>query len=176
MKARDREALKIARVNRAAAVGRLMAGQLKSIGWQDFLTDTEPEALSILPRRNLRGGVVDVRDRLRGSIEQFCRDNFESMTLERLVDLYAMVKETIPAGLRMPLSQFEARFGRVRPKALLDAPAYATVSITLWGLQFEYPEHHFMEDIEVALKAASTAHEAAKAIDLAYPPDHHHLT
>lgn len=131
MRAREQEAVAIAEINRAAAVGRLMMGRLLTSGWQDFLKDTEPAELSALPRQRLRGAVADVRKRLVGDVGQFCRENFSGMTVEKLAALHGAIKRTIPYGLRMPLVDFEKKFGAIRPKVLRDAPPHSTVWISL---------------------------------------------
>src|SRR5262249_22283940 len=73
----------------AAAVGRLMMGELTS--WQDFL---EPDRTdwSTLPRRELNARRAHVRSSLMPEIEKFCQRNFVGMTSNVLRQLYQDVR------------------------------------------------------------------------------------
>ena len=77
---REREAEQIRRANRAAAVGRLMLGELRT--WQEFL-EADTVDLVQLPRRQLQALRADVKTRLSREIETFCSRNFQSMNIPR---------------------------------------------------------------------------------------------
>ena len=74
---RQREATLIRQANRASAMGRLMLGELKD--WQQFI-DADQMDLSSLPRRQLKSGAADVKERLSGEIRKFCNRNFHGIT------------------------------------------------------------------------------------------------
>lgn len=161
---RQVDAERIATANKAAAVGYLMLGKFKFSGWGDFLKNTDASELIKLPRRNLKGGAEDVRERLLPEIEGFCRNNFQGMSTDVLASLHDAIKPTIPHGFRLPLAEFQKKYAAPKAETLKDVPLHATVSISLWGLQFEFPEDHFMKDIEVALDGANAAHKIVEDI------------
>lgn len=157
---RHEQAEEISRANRAAAVGRLLLGQTD--GWSDFSVADAAE-LATLPRRALRSGQRDVNDRLANEIELFYRRNFQSTTPNFAERLYDVIKRRIPHGFRLPRVEFEEEFARFKPAVVEGIPRHATASITLWGLQFEFPEDHFAKDIGVHVEAARIVSEELNA-------------
>lgn len=51
---------------------------------------------------------------------------------------------------RLPLTELEKIVGPLRQGVLRGAPLHATVVLSQWGLQTEYPEMHIMKDLAVA--------------------------
>lgn len=147
---REREASLIRQANRAAAVGRLMLGELDS--WQEFL-EAETTLLVNLPRRRLKAALLDVRERLSDEIRKFCAKNFRDMDVKKLSALYEEIKSY--RGLELPLSEFEKRFAVIRRDILKGNPAHLTVHISLWGLQFKFPEDELAKDLASALQLTS---------------------
>lgn len=143
---RKREADRIRRANRAAAVGNLMLGKLNS--WEKFL---EPDIVDLekLPRRQLKSGVSDINERLLPEIEEFCRRNFHDMDVQKLSLLYEEIKEF--RGIESPLKEFEKKYGKIRREVLKGNPNHLTLSISLWGLKFQFPEDEITKDILTAL-------------------------
>lgn len=141
-RARDREAQRIRQANRAAAVGRLLLGQCNN--WHDFLM-ADIIDLKSLPRRSLRSGVVDVKTRLDAEIKKFCTNNFLSMDERKLSLLYERIKAF--RGIEIPLPEFEKEFSPINPSALKGCPRHLTVCISLWGLQFKFPEELLSKDL-----------------------------
>jgi hypothetical protein len=82
---------------------------------------------------------------------------FPGMSPTKLAALFDLIKATIPDGLRISLVDFETRLAAMRPEVLQDTPRHATVHISVWGLQFEFPEDYFIKDIEVHLESAKVA-------------------
>ena len=72
-------------LNRAVAVGRLMLGEFDN--WLDFL-HADILDLENLPRRNLKSGSADVKNRLSSEIKNFCAQNFRGMDEKKLSELY----------------------------------------------------------------------------------------
>lgn len=151
---REREAKMIRQANRAAAVGRLMLGEFNS--WQEFL-GADVLDLENLPRRQLKSGKTDVKRRLSSEIRSFCTKNFRGMTENKLSLLYEDIKAF--RGLETPLKNFEEKYARVNSKVLKGNPAHLTISISLWGLKFRFPEDELSKNLVVALQLIVQAQE-----------------
>lgn len=150
---REREIRLIHQANRAAAVGRLMLGDLQT--WQQFL-EADTIDLENLPRRNIQAAAGDVKNRLSNEIRKFCSKNFREMNIAKLSLLYEDIKAY--RGLELPLSEFETRYASVRKEVLIGCPAHATVRISLWGLQFKFPEDELAKDLISALHLILETH------------------
>lgn len=149
---RHREAAEIVRLRRAAAVGRLMLGELDApldvIRQEDYVSR---------PRQELKAEVAALRATLRGELRKFCQQNFVNVNPERLADLY---EDIFAHGsqYRLPLREFVERVGQPRPTVLKGAPAHATVHLSPWGLQTEFPEIHLARDLALAYNDALEAY------------------
>jgi len=148
---RIREASEIVRLRRAAAVGRLMLGEmnapLEEIRREDYLAK---------PRRELKAEVAALRASLRGELNRFCQQNFVNVRPEKLADLYEDILAH-NSQYRLPLHEFANRVGQPRPNVLKGAPAHATVQLSLWGLQTEFPEMHLARDLALSYNDAFDA-------------------
>ena len=65
----------------------------------------------------------------------------------------------------LPLKEFVSRVGQPRPGVLKGAPAHATIHLSLWGLQTEYPEMHLSRDLALAYNDALDAQREAQAYE-----------
>jgi hypothetical protein len=157
---RRREAELIRTANRAAAVGRLMLGEIHD--WNEFLQADILE-LESLPRRALKSGRRDVQGRLRPEIRSFCRKNFIDMSENKLLLLYEEIKAF--RGLEMPLAGFERRYSKIQEGVLTGNPEYLTISISLWGLQFKTPEYCFSSDLISAIGLIAESDAALRAFE-----------
>jgi hypothetical protein len=129
-------------LRRAAAVGRLMLGELDS--WDEFQNIDDPKPAN----RRLRRAKASInRTNLKPEIEKFLEYNFDGMTMDILARLYENIKP--PDAFRIDKDDFETHFARIKPQAC-PAPPHATLQISLWGLQFECPEDHLSKDIQCA--------------------------
>ncbi len=54
-------------------------------------------------------------------------------------------------GLEIPFKDFENKYGKVNPAVIKGNPVHLTDVISLWGLQFLFPEDILTKDIIVAL-------------------------
>lgn len=151
---RKKEANLIRRANRAAAVGRLMLGEFNT--WQEFLK-AEITDLESLPRRYLKAGTSDIKERLSPEIRKFCSKNFQGMDEKKLSLLYEDIKAY--RGLELPLTEFEKKFAPLKRETLRGNPDHLTVCISLWGLQFRFPEDELSKDLLLALQIASEEQE-----------------
>jgi hypothetical protein len=145
IKGRDREATLIRNANLACAVGRLLLGEISS--WNEFL---EPDTVDYinLPRKQLKSGKYDIQKNLKIRIDDFCKSNFTKMTIPKLVSLYKEVK--IRRNLEIPYTEFRDKYSPIRRFFEKGYPDYSTVCISLWGLQYRFPEHDFSNDMVVA--------------------------
>lgn len=141
---REREAAEIVRYKRAAAVGQLLLGELDGPMEPIFV-----EQYLDRPRRDLKAERAAIRDSLRGEIVKFCRNNFEDIEPEDLAKLYEPLFERGSVWY-LPLTDFLRDFGRFKAGVLKGAPLHATVHISPWGLQTDFPEHHLMRDLAIS--------------------------
>jgi hypothetical protein len=152
VKGRDREASSIRDANVAATVGRVLLGEISS--WQEFL---EPDLIDYaeLPRRQLKSGKFDIQKRLLGQIDGFCKSNFQNMTRDKLVRLYDELKSH--RRLEIPYLEFCKKYSPINNFHKNGYPIYSTVCISLWGMQYRFPEHDFSNDLVAALHQFSEA-------------------
>ena len=146
-KGRDREASLIRNANLACAAGRLLLGEIST--WDEFL---EPEAVDYtsLPRKQLKSGKFDVQKNLKHRIDGFCKSNFSSMTQIKLVSLYEELKAH--RGLEIPYTEFRDKYSPIKGFYEKGYPEYSTVCISLWGLQYRFPEYDFSSDLIIAIE------------------------
>lgn len=155
LRARQQEATTVRKTLRAAAVGRLLLGELSD--WAEFLAPDTTDFAS-MPRRRLRALHTDARRRLDQEIQGFCNENFDGMTMETLSRLFEAIKAR--RGLEQPRIDFESSFAPFKRQVVAGAPMHATVVISLWGLQFWVPEADLASDLAVALGDANSAMQA----------------
>lgn len=144
---RDRDIRSLRRTQRAAAVGRLLLGELKS--WNEFL-QPEITEFETFGRRDLKAGKAKFRAGVSKEIKKFCSRNFQGMTEAKLEKLYLGVKTR--RGLEMPLSDFETEFAALKEASRAGAPQHCTVVISLWGLQTKFPEDILSKDVVEAVR------------------------
>ncbi len=143
---REKEARLLKRAYKAAAAARLMLKDLSS--WEEFLEPSTTD-YSSFPRKQLKFGKQDVQNRLNKEIKSFCRKNFQGVTERKLAKLYDAIKAY--RGLEIPLKEFEIQYGKVNPSVIKGNPAHLTIHISLWGLQYLFPEDMLSKDVVVAL-------------------------
>lgn len=151
---RTREAVEIVRLRKAAAVGRLMLGELNAP-----LEPINQEHYVAKPRRELKAEVDALRSSLRNELRKFCQQNFVDVKPEKLSDLYDDILAH-DSHYRLPLHEFIKRVGQPRSTVLNGAPAHATVHLSPWGLQTEYPEMHLARDLALSYNDALDAEAA----------------
>lgn len=145
---RQREASEIVRYKKAAAVGRLLLGELD--GPMDPIS---AEQYINKPRKDLISERDASRATLRGEIAKFCRNNFEDVEPEDLTKLYDVLFEH-QSQWYLPLTDFIRDFGRFKDGVLKGAPLHSTIHISPWGLQTEYAEQDLLKDLAVSLNEA----------------------
>ncbi|WP_299162292.1 hypothetical protein [Accumulibacter sp.] len=162
---RDKEALAIQFADKASTLGRLMLGEVDS--WEDYTKPAITDYVS-LPRRQLKSGRSDVRFRLQKEINTFYSRNFVSFSDAAILALYEDIATT--RGLEAPLNEFEEKYGTIRRAVLKGNPAHLTVSVTLWGLRFLFPEDLISKDILSALEILKESKNRVKS----YESEKHH--
>ena len=135
MNGREREVSQIVQYDRAVEIANLMLGKLDGPPKPIF-----PESYRNLPRWQLKSGALDVKRRGH-EVEKFCRENFEGSSARELSALYEPIYNH-NGTYRIPLFEFITKVGKPRDGVLKDAPLHATVCISPWGLQTEFPEMH----------------------------------
>ena len=143
---REKEANLIRRTNQAVAAARLMLKEFDN--WEDFFEPNTTD-YSILPRRQLKSGKNDIKKNLNKEIKAFCSKNFIGVTEKTLARLYRDICKF--RGLELPLQEFEKKYGKINPAVIKGNPSHLTVHISLWGLQFLFPEDILTKDIIVSL-------------------------
>jgi hypothetical protein len=82
-------------------------------------------------------------------VQNFIGKNFthcEFSDLARLCDAVPLGN-----GLSLRLDEFEKQYFPLSESVKSRFPFYSHVHISTYGLQFEFPEHHFLQDIETSL-------------------------
>lgn len=167
-KGRQKEANLIRKANRAVVVGMLLQGKLSN--WREFL-EADNVDYENLPRQQLKAGLADVKTRVSKECKNFCSRNFKNLDEEKLNDLYEEIKAH--RGIEIPLNRFEKEYSEILPKALNNCPLHSTVVISLWGLQFKFPEDNLSKDLHVSL---SLALDAGVKLSPFKNKAHHHIT
>jgi hypothetical protein len=134
---------------KALVVSRLLQGDIAD--WSAFVAEREA-ANKIFNRaiaRNVSSQIGWKYSHLSTETRNFIETNFvgcEYHNLARLCD------EISPGeGISIRLDEFEKEFFCLKKSVKERFPYYAQVRISTYGLQFEFPEHHFLRDIETAV-------------------------
>jgi hypothetical protein len=133
---------------KALVVSRLLLGDIND--WETFEQERDT-AGKIANRHTARSVSYQIGRGYRElSIEtqKFISNNFACCDYDQLARLCDAVKSGI--GLYLRLDEFEKSFFPLAEPVKRRFPFHAHLSISTYGLQFEFPEHHFINDLEVA--------------------------
>ena len=134
---------------KALVVSRLLMGDIPD--WETFESERET-AGKILNRRTARSVSSQIGRNYRDlSIEtrKFIEENFVRCDYH---DLARLCDEVRPgSGLSTRLDEFEKTLFPLAVSVKRRFPFYAHLNISTYGLRFEFPEHHFLRDIETSL-------------------------
>ena len=97
-------------------------------------------------------------------MRQFVDKNFARCNYDDLARLCDAVKPGV--GLYLRLDDFEASLFALAEPVKRRFPFYAHVSISTYGLQFEFPEHHFINDIDAGFEDLRETRERIDALGL----------
>jgi hypothetical protein len=134
---------------KALVVSRLMLGDIPD--WRTF-EDERKTASDIVNRRAARSVSSQIGRNYRylsAATQKFVEENFAHAEYHDLARLCDEVKSG--SGLSICLDEFEKTFFPLADRVKRRFPFYAHVSISTYGLKFEFPEHHFLRDIETSL-------------------------
>jgi len=135
---------------KALVVSRLLLGDIND--WRTFEQERETAA-KILNRRAARSVSSQIGRSyhdLSTETQKFILKNFDRCDYKELARLCDAVKPGI--GLYLRLGEFEKLFFALAESVKRRFPFYAHVSISTFGLQFEFPEHHFWNDMDAAFE------------------------
>ena len=134
---------------KALVVSRLMMGDITN--WTAF--ERERNTASQIANRRTARSVSSQIGRgyreLSKEVHDFIAKNFIHCEYSDLARLCDEVKVGI--GLSLRFDEFEKRFFPLAESVKNPVPFYADVHISPYGLKFEFPEHHFLRDIETSL-------------------------
>jgi len=134
---------------KALVVSRLMLGDITD--WVTFESE-RATAQKITNRRTARSVSSQIGRNYRSlsvELRNFIEKNFVRCDDSHLARLCDEVK--VGAGLSARLDEFEKDFFPFAESVKRRFPFYAHLRISTYGLQFEFPEHHFLRDIETSL-------------------------
>jgi hypothetical protein len=149
---------------KALVVSRLLMGEIND--WKKFAQERDM-AGKIANRHAARSVSAQIGRKYRDlSVEtkKFIETNFVSCDYGDLARLCDNVEAG--AGLYLRLNEFEKLYFRLADNVREKVPSYAHVSISTYGLQFEFPEHHFIEDLNAALEDLQETRNRRDGLDV----------
>ncbi len=134
----------------ALVASRLLLGDIDD--WKAFEQERETGG-KILNRRAARSVLSQIGrsySELSTETQKFITNNFARCDYNELARLCDAVKPG--TGVYLRLDEFEETFFALAEPVKRRFPFYAHVSISTYGLQFEFPEDHFISDMEAAFE------------------------
>jgi hypothetical protein len=147
---------------KALVVSRLLLGDMTD--WKSFETERET-ARKIVNRRTARSVSSQIGRKYRdlsSEMRHFIERNFARCGYDDLARLCDEVKSGF--GLYARLDEFERKFFPLAEPVKRRFPFYAHVVISTYGLQFEFPEHHFMGDLDAAFELLKETREQMRVL------------
>jgi hypothetical protein len=134
---------------KAVVVARLLMGDFDS--WEIFAREraTTDQIRNRQVARSVAAQIGKSYKGLSGETQKFISANFERCDYSDLAKLCDAVR--VGHGVYQRMDDFEREFFPLAERIRDRAPFHAHVSISIWGLQFEFPEHHFLRDLEIGL-------------------------
>jgi len=134
---------------KALVASRLLMGDIND--WSVF--ERERETANKIENRHAARSVSSQIGRsyreLSTQTQKFISENFLRCDFDDLARLCDAIEPGI--GLYLRLDEFEKAFFPLADSVKRRFPFYAHVSISFWGLQFEYPENHYLQDLDAGL-------------------------
>lgn len=135
---------------KALVTSRLLLGDFND--WREF--EREREVAEKITNRHTARSVASQIGRsysdLSAGTREFVAKHFVRCDYDDLARLCEAIEPG--RGLYLRLDEFENAFFPLAEHVKRRFPFYAHVSITTYGLQFEYPEHHFLNDLDAAFE------------------------
>jgi hypothetical protein len=152
---------------KALVVSRLLLGDIDD--WNAFERERET-AGKILNRRAARSVLSQIGRSYSGlstETRKFITKNFARCDYNELACLCDAVKPG--PGMYLRLDEFEKTFFALAEPVRRRFPFYAHVSISTYGLQFEFPEHHFINDMDAAFEDLKETGQRIDALGVRTP-------
>jgi hypothetical protein len=134
---------------KALVASRLLMGDIND--WRVF--EQERDMARKIANRHAARSVSSQIGRgyreLSTEIQKLIAQNFDRCNYNDLARLCDAIEPG--TGLHVRLDEFEKAFFPLAYSVKRRFPFYAHVSISVWGLQFEYPEQHFLQDLDAGL-------------------------
>ena len=134
---------------KALVASRLLVGDIND--WSVF--EREREAANKIANRHAARSVASQIGRscreVSNETQKFISENFLRCDFNDLARLCDAIQPEI--GLYLWQDEFEKALFPLAHSVKLWFPFYAHVSISFWGLQFEYRENHFLQDLDAGL-------------------------
>jgi hypothetical protein len=134
---------------KALVVSRLLLGDIPD--WKIFEQErnTAGKIVNRRAARSVSSQIGRSYGELSTETKKFIVNNFDRCGYDDLARLCDAVE--FGSGLYLRLDEFEKSFFPLAERVKRQFPFYARVSISTYGLKFEFPEHHFLRDIETSL-------------------------
>src|SRR6266446_2289487 len=149
---------------KALVASRLLLGDIDD--WRVF--EQERDTAGKIANRHTARSVSSQIGRgyreLSTEIQGFIAKHFSRCEYSDLARLCDAIKPGI--GLNLRLDKFEEAFFPLAESVKHRFPFYAHVSISVWGLQFDYPEHHFLQDLDAGLDDLKETRLRLDALDV----------
>ena len=135
---------------KALVVSRLLLGDIND--WQTFERerDTAGKIANRHTARSVSSQIGRSYRELSTETQRFIAENFARCDYDGLARLCDAVESGV--GLYLRLDEFEKSFFPLAEPVKRRFPFYAHVKISTYGLQFEFPEHHFISDLDAAFE------------------------
>lgn len=147
---------------KAMVTSRLLMGHFDA--WTTFAREMEV-ANQIHNGRMARSVSAQIGRRygeLRGETTKFMVSNFHNCSFDEMARLGDSALQG--QGVYLPLDQFEREFFRIAESVKRVVPIYAHVSVSTFGLQFEFPEIHFLNDIQSCIDNIESNEDAVQKL------------
>ncbi|MCI5160166.1 MAG: hypothetical protein D3906_17440, partial [Candidatus Electrothrix sp. AUS1_2] len=144
---RQREVDEIVKLHRAIQVAFLMMGKL-----EDKMDYIYPDEYIDKPRKDIKEYRKYLKSRYKQDINAFCAQNFINVKWTDLSRIYEPLYER-GCLWRVPLIDFNRFFGEARNNVIKDVPLHATLVLSPLGLQVQYPEMHFIDDLTISFNS-----------------------
>jgi hypothetical protein len=134
---------------KSLVVSRLLLGDFPDWKIFDQERSTAGKIVNRRAARSVSSQIGRSYRELTDETKKFIVNNFDRCGYDDLARLCDAVQSG--SGLYLRLDEFEKSFFPLAERVKRQFPFYAHVSISTYGLKFEFPEHHFLRDIETSL-------------------------
>lgn len=94
-----------------------------------------------------------------------CLEIFQEFDKSRMVLLASDILASETQSLEMPFSEFESKYGKIKPKALGYAPRYSVIKFLPGRIFLRFPENIFAKDLVIAYNSISELEKIQSCIN-----------